>query len=151
LPMGLAVGPRSGPSHLVVGDASGMINPFNGEGIAYGYESGRLAAGVLHEALTTGDPGVLATYEERLQAGYGIYYRIARGFVRAISKPQIMRATVAGGMRSRQLMQGLLRIMSNMLRPDHLGPAEASYKALAAVARARERAEKTRGVARRSI
>ena len=53
--MGLAVGPRSGRTHLVVGDASGMINPFNGEGIAYGYETGRMAAGVLHEALTSGD------------------------------------------------------------------------------------------------
>ena len=36
LPMGFSVSPRSGPSHLVVGDASGSINPFNGEGITYG-------------------------------------------------------------------------------------------------------------------
>ena len=43
--------PRSGPTHLVVGDASGMINPFNGEGIAYGYETGRMAAVVLGQAL----------------------------------------------------------------------------------------------------
>ncbi|HTV11562.1 MAG TPA: geranylgeranyl reductase family protein [Acidimicrobiales bacterium] len=139
LPMGLAVGPRSGPSHLVVGDASGMVNPFNGEGIAYGYETGRLAAGILHHALTAGDPGVLASYEKRIQAGYGIYYRIGRGFVQAISNPQVMRAAVASGIRCRPVMEVLLRIMSNMLRPEQLGAAEASYKALASIARRRER------------
>ena len=51
LPMGLAVGPRVGATTLVVGDAAGSINPFNGEGIAYGYETGRLAAASLGEAL----------------------------------------------------------------------------------------------------
>ena len=50
LPMGLAVGPRVGATTLVVGDAGGSINPFNGEGIAYGYETGRLAAASLGEA-----------------------------------------------------------------------------------------------------
>ena len=135
LPMGLAVGPRAGPSHLVVGDASGMINPFNGEGIAYGYETGRLAAGVLHEALTSGRPEVLAGYEERLQATYGTYYRIARAFVRAVSRPSVMRASVAGGMHSRAVMEWLLRIMSNMLRPEDLGPAEVGYKVLTGIAK----------------
>jgi geranylgeranyl reductase family protein len=45
LPMGLAVGPRIGATTLVVGDAGGSINPFNGEGIAYGYETGRGVTG----------------------------------------------------------------------------------------------------------
>lgn len=136
LPMGLAVGPRYGPTHLVVGDASGMINPFNGEGIAYGYETGRLAAGVLAEALEGGNVS-LAEYEQKLLAEYGLYYRVARAFVRAISHPPIMRACVATGMHSRSVMEWLLRIMSNMLRPDEVGPAEAAYKALVAIAKAR--------------
>ncbi len=137
LPMGLSVGPRSGPTHLVVGDASGMINPFNGEGIAYGYETGRLAALVLGQALVSNDPGELRLYEQRLQAEYGLYYRVARAFVRAISRPPVMRACTLSGMHSRSLMEWLLRIMSNMLRPDEIGPAEAAYKAVAALARAK--------------
>jgi geranylgeranyl reductase family protein len=137
LPMGMSVGPRSGPTHLVVGDASGMINPFNGEGIAYGYETGRLAAVVLGQALTSNDPGELREYEQRLQAEYGLYYRVARAFVRAISRPAVMRACTLTGMQSRSLMEWLLRIMSNMLRPDETGPAEAAYKAVAALARAK--------------
>ncbi|MGH9106817.1 MAG: geranylgeranyl reductase family protein [Acidimicrobiales bacterium] len=137
LPMGLSVLPRSGPSHLVVGDASAMINPFNGEGIAYGYESGRLAAEVVHQALAGNDPGALRLYEERLQSEYGMYYRVARAFVRAIGHPPVMRACTAIGMYNRPIMQWLLRIMSNQMRPDELGPAEAAYKVLAAMARAR--------------
>ena len=39
------------------------------------------------------------------------------------------------GMRSRSLMEWVLRIMANLLRPDELGPAEAAYRAVAAVAR----------------
>ncbi len=46
-----------------------------------------------------------------------------------------MKALVSTGMRSRTLMEWILRIMSNMLRPDELGPAEAAYRAVAAIAR----------------
>jgi len=134
LPMGLSVGPRSGPRHLVVGDAAGMVNPFNGEGIAYAYETGRLAAEVLGEALTSANPAALGLYEDFLQGRYGLYYKVARAFVHAISRPEVMRACVATGMHSRTIMEWVLRIMSNTLRPDELGPAEAAYKALVAIA-----------------
>jgi menaquinone-9 beta-reductase len=137
LPMGLSVVPKSGPSHLAIGDAVGMINPFNGEGIAYGYETGRIAAEVLHEALVSDDAGALRIYEQRLEAEYGLYYRVARAFVRAIGHPQVMRACTVTGMYSRPVMEWVLRIMSNMLRPDELGPAEAAYKVLAALVKGR--------------
>jgi len=42
---------------------------------------------------------------------------------------------VGTGMHSRSLMEWVLRIMANILRPDELGPAEAAYKALAGLAR----------------
>ena len=90
--MGLAVGPRVGPNTVLVGDASGVINPFNGEGIAYGYETGRLAAAALGEALSGGGPGALVDYERRLEEAYGLYFRVARAFVRIISRPDVMRA-----------------------------------------------------------
>ncbi len=135
LPMGLAVGPRVGPTTLVVGDAAGTINPFNGEGIAYGYETGRLAAATLGEALAGGGPEALLRYEERLEEAYGLYYRVARAFIRLISHPELMRLCVGTGMRSQPLMSWILRIMANLLRPDETGPAEAAYRALALIAR----------------
>jgi menaquinone-9 beta-reductase len=135
LPMGMSVGPRTGPTWLVVGDAGGTINPFNGEGIAYAYESGRFAADALHTALDTGDGLALQTYERRLADEYGLYFKVARLFVRIIGRPDIMRALVTTGIRSRTLMEWVMRIMANLLRPDELGPAEAAYKAAAALAR----------------
>ncbi|MDE3206982.1 MAG: geranylgeranyl reductase family protein [Acidobacteriota bacterium] len=135
LPMGLSVGPHSGPTWLVVGDAGGTINPFNGEGIAYAYESGRWAAEAVDLALSSGDGLALTSYEQRLHAEYDLYYRVARAFVRVIGHPEIMRVLVSTGMRSRSLMEWVLRIMANLLRPDELGPAEAAYRALVKLSR----------------
>jgi hypothetical protein len=46
-----------------------------------------------------------------------------------------MRELTRVGMRSRSLMDWVLRIMANLLRPDELGPAEAAYKMAAALCR----------------
>jgi geranylgeranyl reductase family protein len=136
LPMGGSVGPKVGPTFLVVGDAAGTVNPFNGEGIDYAYETGRLAAQVLHEALSTGDGLALQQYDKLLDAEYGLYFKVARLFAVVIGRPALMRELTRVGMRSRTLMEWVLRIMANLLRPDELGPAEAAYKAAAALARA---------------
>jgi menaquinone-9 beta-reductase len=135
LPMAFSVGPHAGPTYLVTGDAGGAINPFNGEGIAYAYETGRLASSVLIDALASGDGLALQRYETELQAQYGLYYKVARAFVKIIGRPELMRALVSTGMHSRTLMEWVLRIMANLLRPDELGPAEAAYKAVALIAR----------------
>jgi geranylgeranyl reductase family protein len=135
LPMGMSVGPHVGPTWLVTGDAAGTVNPFNGEGIAYAYESGRYAADAVDLALSSGDGMALHTYEQRLQAEYALYYKVARAFVRVIGHPELMKVLSSTGMRSRTLMEWVLRIMANLLRPDELGPAEAAYRALAALSR----------------
>ena len=135
LPMGGSVHPKVGPNWLVVGDAAGSVNPFNGEGIDYAYETGRMAAEQLDEALATGSGLALRGYEERLAAEYGLYFRVANLFAQVIGRPELMRELTRVGMRSRSLMEWVLRIMANLLRPDEIGPAEAAYKAAAALAR----------------
>lgn len=135
LPMGMAVGPHAGANVVVAGDAGGSINPFNGEGIAYGYETGRLAAAHLGEALAGAGPAALDRYDRHLTDAYGDYYRVARTFVRVISRPEVMRACVAVGMRSERLMSELLRLMANLMRPERPGPSEAAYALLDAAAR----------------
>ena len=134
LPMGLSLGPRIGTNTLTIGDAAGTVNPFNGEGIAYGYETGRLAAGVVGEALLANDSSALALYDERLDAAYGDYFRVARAFVRIISEPKILTACVSVGMRVEPLMKELLNIMANLMRNDKNGPAELGYRALVRLA-----------------
>jgi flavin-dependent dehydrogenase len=109
------------------------VNPFNGEGISVAYETGRLAAGAVSEALRTGDGLALTLYPEQLAEIYGLYWKVARAFVKAIGNPAVMRELTRVGMHSRTLMEWVLRIMANLLRPDELGPAEAAYKAVAAL------------------
>jgi menaquinone-9 beta-reductase len=135
LPMGLSVGPRAGGNVILVGDAAGTINPFNGEGIAYGYETGRLAAAALGSALSGGGSAALHDYDLQLESAYGPYYKVARAFVRLISNPQAMRLCVGLGMRSELLMTQLLRIMANLMRPDSAGPAEVGFRAMELISR----------------
>ena len=130
LPMGLAIGPRVGANTMTIGDAAGTVNPFNGEGIAYGYETGRLAAGVVAEALRRDDASLLALYDDRLDEAYGDYFKVARAFVRIISEPKILSACVGVGLRVEPLMRELLAIMANLMRNDKRGPAEVGYRAL---------------------
>lgn len=135
LPMGFAIHPSAGPNALVIGDAAGAINPFNGEGIAYGYETGRLAAACLSRALSGEGSAAIADYERRLQDSYGDYYRVGRAFVKLISNPQVLRGCMRTGMAVPPIMTGLLRIMSNMMRPDAYGVPEMAYRGLSTVGR----------------
>jgi flavin-dependent dehydrogenase len=133
--MGGSVSPNVGPTWVVVGDAAGTINPFNGEGIDYAYETGRLAAGLLHDAISSGDAMALQRYPRLLEEEYGLYFKVARLFAKVIGNPALLGQLTRVGMQSRTLMEWVLRIMANLLREDELGPAEAAYKAAAAIVR----------------
>lgn len=135
LPMGGSVGPKAGPTWLAVGDAAGTVNPFNGEGIDYAYETGRLAAEVLSQTLATGDGLVLRNYERRLNDEYGLYFKVANLFAHVIGRPQLLHLLTTIGFRSETLMSWVLRIMANLLRPDEVGPAEIAYKMAAGLVR----------------
>jgi geranylgeranyl reductase family protein len=135
IPMGGSVFPKQGATHLVIGDAAGSVNPFNGEGIDYAYETARIGADVLHEAIMTNDATVLTRYPTLLDAEYGQYFKVARLFARVIGRPALMRELSRVGIRSHTLMEWVLRIMANLLRPDERGPAEVAYKMAAAIVR----------------
>ncbi len=124
LPMGLAVGPRTGPGYVMVGDACGSINPFNGEGISYAYETGRMAAQCLGAAISGGGIASLSRYDAMVEDAYSAYYRTARAFVRFIGKPEAMKVLAGTGMRSEAIMEIVLKVMANLMQPDHKGPAE---------------------------
>ncbi len=136
LPMAGSVHPKAGPSWLVIGDAAGSINPFNGEGIDYAYETARMAADLVGQALSEGSGRVLARYPALLDDEYGLYFRVARAFSQVIGQPALMQQLTRIGVQSRPLMEWVLRIMANLLRPDEIGPAEAAYRAVARLARA---------------
>lgn len=135
IPMAGSVNPKVGPTWAVVGDAGGSTNPFNGEGIDYAYETGRMVAGLLDEALLTGDGLVLQRYPGLLADEYGLYFKVARLFSKIIGQPAIMTRLTQVGMQSRTLMDWVLRIMANLLDEDEMGAAEAAYALAAGIVR----------------
>ncbi len=130
LPMAFSVGPKVGPNWMLVGDSAGAVNPFNGEGIDYAYETGRIAARHAARVLATGDHSLLLAYPQELEDTYGDYYRVARAFVRLIGQPALMRTLVRIGLRSRPLMEWVLRVMANLLEPEDKGVSERVYHAI---------------------
>ena len=114
LPMGGSRTPAAVPGMLLVGDAAGMVNPFNGEGIAYAMENGELAAELIHEALVKDRPGVAQLYPTILRDRYARYYRIGTNFVRAIGHPSVMRVLTDYGLPQEWLMRFALRVMGNL-------------------------------------
>ena len=135
LTMSFSKGPLVGANWITIGDAAGAINPWNGEGICYAYETGRLAAEHVGEALESSDRAVLGRYPQRLQDEYGLYYKMARIFVKLIGYPSVMRTLAHTGLRSRPLMEWTLKVMANLLDEDEKETGERAYDALAAIVR----------------
>ncbi len=121
LPMGFNRQPHYTRGLVLVGDAGGMVNPFNGEGIAYAMESGRLAADVLVQALnrTTDDQRerALAAYPALMKDSLGGYYTLGRVFVRLIGHPEVMRIATRYGMPRPLLMRFVLKLLANLAEP----------------------------------
>jgi geranylgeranyl reductase family protein len=121
LPMGFNRQPHYARGLLLVGDAGGMVNPFNGEGIAYAIESGRLAAEVIAQAFArqsdAGRERVLQSYPRVMKDALGGYYTLGRGFAKMIGHPEIMRLAVKYGLPHTTMMKFLLKIMANLAEP----------------------------------
>ncbi|GAB3818171.1 geranylgeranyl reductase family protein [Micromonospora zhanjiangensis] len=121
LPMGFNRVPHYTKGVLLVGDSGGMVNPFNGEGIAYAMESGELAAEVAVQALArpagADRERALAHYPTELKARYGGYYRLGGIFVKLIGRPEIMRIATRHGMPHPTLMRFVLKLLANLTDP----------------------------------
>ncbi|WP_410810310.1 geranylgeranyl reductase family protein [Micromonospora sp. 067-2] len=121
LPMGFNRVPHYTRGVLLVGDSGGMVNPFNGEGIAYAMESGELAAEVAVQALARpAGPErerALMAYPNELKARLGGYYRLGGIFVKLIGRPEIMRIATKHGMPHPTLMRFVLKLLANLTDP----------------------------------
>lgn len=120
LPMGFNRQPHYDRGLLLVGDAGGMVNPFNGEGIAYAMESGRHAAPIVAQALrqdAAGRERILQTYPGAMKDALGGYYTCGRWFAQMIGNPHIMRLAVRYGLPRRTMMKLLLKVMANLNEP----------------------------------
>jgi geranylgeranyl reductase family protein len=116
LPMGFGVRPPWRPGAIACGDAAGVVNPFNGEGISEAVESGVVGAEVALAAMDGRGPSDLSEYEHRLDELWGPYYRLGRTFVRLIGRPRVMRSLTSVGMRVPPVMEFAFKLLANLYR-----------------------------------
>lgn len=121
LPMGFNRTPHYTRGMLLVGDAGGMVNPFNGEGIAYAMESGRIAADVVTQALARPDDAArekaLQAYPAAMKDALGGYYTLGRVFVKLIGHPEVMKVATRYGLPRPTLMKFTLKMLANLTEP----------------------------------
>lgn len=117
LPMAFNRKPHYADGLALVGDAGGMVSPFNGEGIAYALTSGRLVADFLAQALVRSTIGaqdrVMAQYPKELRAELGGYYTLGRVFASLIERPEIMHLCVKYGLPRPTLMKLVMKLLSD--------------------------------------
>ena len=121
LPMGFSRTPHYTRGVLLVGDAGGAVNPFNGEGIPYAMESGLLAAEHAAQALARPDGAqrelALQGYPQAMKQEYGGYYTLGRVFVTMIGNPHVMALATRHGLPRPLLMKFTLKMLANLRDP----------------------------------
>jgi geranylgeranyl reductase family protein len=136
LPMAFNRKPLYSRGLLLVGDAGGMVSPFNGEGIGQAMQSARRAADVVVQAMSrttaSSRESVLATYPEVMAAELGGYYSLGRVFVSLISKPAVMRLCTQYGLPRPALMRLVMKFLAGVYEPRG---GQASDRLIAALTR----------------
>ena len=122
LPMGFNRTPHYSPGLLLLGDAGGMVSPFNGEGISYAMESARFAAEFIIDASSrsassggTYDADAhLSRYADYVRDQWGSHFTLGRAFAALIGKPAVMKLALRTGMPIPVLMRFVVRLLANL-------------------------------------
>ena len=121
LPMGFNRTPLYTRGLMLVGDSGGMVSPFNGEGIAYALQAGRVAADAVVQAHSRTTPAAkeraLATYATTMREDLGGFYTLGRYFVRLIEHPEVMRLCTRYGLPRPLVMRFTLKLLSDCYEP----------------------------------
>ncbi|GAA3089110.1 geranylgeranyl reductase family protein [Pseudonocardia yunnanensis] len=137
LPMGFNRTPHYRPGLLLVGDAGGMVNPFNGEGIAYAMESAAIASRCTVQALARSGASAeaaLAGYPTAMSQALGGYYRIGNVFSKLIGNPTVMGMATKYGLPRVTLMRFILKLLANLYDPRDGGVSDRVITAMTRVA-----------------
>ena len=110
---------RHGPGWVAIGDAAGLENPMNGEGIDYGLESGMLAAD-----LFLSDPGTTPeAYDRLIGQRFDSFLRTGRRFSFLIGHPWILRSGLRLAVGTQGIANITLQVMGNLVDDQTPGAA----------------------------
>ncbi len=115
---------RHGPGWVAIGDAAGLVNPMNGEGIDYGLESGMLAADLFLD-----DPASAPVeYDRLIGERFDDFLRTGRRFAFLIGHPWLMRQGLRVAVGTDSVAQITLQVMGNLVDADTPGAAGRTMK-----------------------
>jgi geranylgeranyl reductase family protein len=110
---------RHGPGWVAIGDAAGLVNPMNGEGIDYGLESGMLAADLFLESPSTAP----ARYDIEIGDRFDAFLRTGRRFSFLIGHPGILRNGLRVAVGTQKIADITLAVMGNLVDSETPGAA----------------------------
>ncbi len=110
---------RHGPGWVAIGDAAGLINPMNGEGIDYGLESGMLAADLFVADPVTAPERYDALIGERFDS----FLRTGRRFSFLIGHPWILNPGLRLAVGTQAIANITLKVMGNLVDSETPGTA----------------------------
>ncbi len=110
---------RHGPGWAAIGDAAGLINPMNGEGIDYGLESGMLIADLFLDNPAT----ATAIYDKEVGVRFDSFLRTGRRFSFLIGHPFILRNGLRVAVGTSAVAKITLGVMGNLVDSETPGAA----------------------------
>ncbi len=110
---------RHGPGWVAIGDAAGLVNPMNGEGIDYGLESGMLAV----ECFLADPASAPARYDELVGERFDAFLRTGRRFSFLIGHPWILRSGLRVSVSTNAIANITLAVMGNLIDNSTPGAA----------------------------
>ncbi len=110
---------RHGPGWVAIGDAAGLVNPMNGEGIDYGLESGILAS----ELFLQNPNSAPARYDNQIGVRFDSFLRTGRRFSFLIGHPFILRNGLRLAVGTDAIANITLGVMGNLVDSETPGAA----------------------------
>jgi flavin-dependent dehydrogenase len=102
---------RHGAGWVAIGDAAGLVNPMNGEGIDYGLESGMLAVDLYIE----NPANAPARYDQLVGEQFDAFLRTGRRFSFLIGHPWILKPGLALSVSTESIAKITLAVMGNLV------------------------------------
>lgn len=110
---------RHGEGWVAIGDAAGLVNPMNGEGIDYGLESGMLASDLFIENPATAPE----RYDIEVGERFDSFLRTGRRFSFLIGHPWILNTGLRMAVGTDAIAKITLQVMGNLVDSDTPGAA----------------------------
>ena len=110
---------RHGLGWVAIGDAAGLVNPMNGEGIDYGLETGMLIANLFSEDPTS----ATAEYDRQVAQRFDGFLRTGRRFSFLIGHQAILRSGLRLAVGTDAIAKITLQVMGNLIDSETPGAA----------------------------